>query len=185
MWNWVVWTVWDWNDVFAWVEHISAEVWWQVTDWSVKIRGVLDLSTIANKKFDERVRIITAFYPEYLQEVDKKVNDFLAPYNLENEVFKSECKLAVRERVEWVIGDNTYSNTATCTVEQWWDKLSHLLEKYWWYWSSFWSDQRKTIEGIQKWLTKISIEIAWLCFSKAWYTEKWVYLVWLANTRIN
>lgn len=142
--------------------------------------NVVDLSTLPMMAFDSRVKLITAFYPEYLQKIDEKVRNLLTSFKVDDENFSVECKQAVRERTETIIWDNTYTNNPVCWLS-WWDRLAHLLWRYWGFWNTSRTEQYEMIGSIQKSLTKISMEVAALCFYNAWYKEKWIYLVWLAN----
>lgn len=124
---------------------------------------VLSLSDLARMDSEDRIKLITDFYPEYLQEIDDKVSEVLNKLAIFNVEIKESSLLEVRAKVEKIIWDNTYNYNPICVID-------------------YYSDFRYSNINLQSALDKISIEIAWICLSKAWFTEKWIYLHWLLNT---
>ncbi len=114
--------------------------------------------------------MVTDLYPEYIEEIENRVKDFLTLSWVEDENITREFIKGVKQETDTIIWDNTYNESSVCSIRELWGRLEHLIMIH------------NEIENIQD-LKTIAIEIAALCFIRAWLTEKWNYLNWLVSKK--
>lgn len=170
---------WEWTAKSVVTSAKIALVWWLTFD----DKWIL-IWELANAPFDRRVKAVLSNFPEYLIKINEEVESILNELGINNPEFKNEVIAMVRNRVEWIIWDNTYNIHPSCSIEQWGDWLSHLLEIYWW----FSTDERAResydkLVNLQETLILFCIELAWICFYNSWFQDKWIFLLGKAREK--
>ena len=112
-------------------------------------------------RFNDRVRAVLVYFPEYLPCIEKEVRAVLDEFGIADENFKELANDLIRSRMEWILGSNTYDNHPTASLEQGGDGLSNLRSTHGGY---------ENIAALQRRLELLAAEMAGISFIESGYT---------------